>query len=248
MLLLATGCAGSPPAPARATALDGASGPDISVSRLTEHVWRHVSAAEVATYGRVEANGLIIVGRRGAVVVDTAWTPAQTEWLINRVRAATGRAPVAMVATHFHDDRAGGVVVARAAGIPVYATRRTRELLGTAGAAIDHPFDTEATIDLGDIRIELYYPGPGHTRDNSVVYVARDRLLFGGCLVRADTTDWIGNTSDADVDAWPATIDRLIARYGGRVDVVVPGHGRPGDASLLPHTRQLAAGAARDAR
>ncbi len=247
--MLATGCGGRvapPPAP-NIAAFDGARGPEIQLSRLTAHVWRHVSAAEVPGYGRVEANGLIVVGRRGAVVVDTAWTPAQTQWLIDRVRAATGHPPVAMVATHFHDDRAGGVGTAHAAGIPVYATALTRTLLGDAGAAIDHPFDRRATIELGDVDVELFFPGAGHTRDNSVVYVAGDRLLFGGCLIRAATTDWIGNTADADLGAWPETMDRLIHRYRDAA-IVVPGHGRPGDASLLPHTRQLAVGAAGKAR
>jgi len=42
-------------------------------------------------------------------------------------------------------------------------------------------------------------------------------------------------------------MDRVIARYPDAT-IAVPGHGRPSDASLLPHTRQLAVDAAGKAR
>ena len=32
--------------------------------------------------------------------------------------------------------------------------------------------------------MEVFYPGPGHAPDNVVVWVGRERLLFGGCLLK----------------------------------------------------------------
>jgi glyoxylase-like metal-dependent hydrolase (beta-lactamase superfamily II) len=193
------------------------------------------------SYGRVQANGLIVLGRSGAVVVDSAWTPEQTAWLLDQAARASGRKAVALVTTHFHEDRAGGIEAARVAGVPVYASLATQRLLATED--VSHPFEGEAAIDLGDRRVEILYPGTGHSPDNVVVYLAEEQLLFGGCLVRAAEHD-IGNLGDADVAAWPATMDRLIERYGSAA-VVVPGHGNVGDASLLHHTRALALKAAR---
>lgn len=224
----------------------GKRAPDIEVRRLSDRVWLHDSSAVVPEYGRVHANGLIVVGRDGAVIVDSSWTGAQTAWLLDYVESATGRPARALVATHFHDDRAGGAEVARAAGVPVHASTRTVELLGAGGGAITHPFEASARIELGDVHVELWYPGAGHSPDNIVVYVEEERLLFGGCLVRAGASSWIGNLSDADLAAWPATMDRVIERYADAA-VVVPGHGAVGDASLLPHTRALAIAALRDA-
>jgi hypothetical protein len=45
--------------------------------------------------------------------------------------------------------------------------------------------------------------------------------------------------ADADLAAWPTTIERLRARYS-RARLVVPGHGEPGTLALLDHTLGLA--------
>jgi glyoxylase-like metal-dependent hydrolase (beta-lactamase superfamily II) len=127
--------------------------------------------------------------------------------------------------------------------VPVYASTRTKTLLGTGGDAITHAFEATARIDLGDLDLELFYPGAGHAPDNIVVHVREEHLLFGGCLVRAGETKGLGNLEDADLPAWPATMDRVMERYGS-ARTVVPGHGRSGDASLLLHTRTLAEQAA----
>lgn len=219
---------------------DGAAGPDIALRRLSDRVWLHDSSFVLPKWGRVHANGLIVLGRDGAVIVDSAWTDAQTAWLLDQAVTLSGKQARALVATHFHEDRAGGIATARAAGVAVYALAETKRILATDD--VTHPVDAEAAIDLGDVRLEIYFPGAGHSPDNAVVYVREERLLFGGCLVRAADHD-IGNLSDADVGAWPATMDRLIARYG-EAAVVVPGHGDLGDASLLSHTRDLARAAA----
>jgi glyoxylase-like metal-dependent hydrolase (beta-lactamase superfamily II) len=226
-----------PAATLDSTELDGITGPDITLHRISDRIWLHRNAAEIAGWGRVEANGIVVFGTRGAVIVDTGFTPDQTGWLLQRVRAATGQDAIALVATHSHGDRAGGV--AAAAGVPVYASTRTRTLLGTGGSAITHAFETTTQIDLGDLHLELFYPGAGHAPDNIVVHVREEHLLFGGCLVRAGDASGLGNLEDADLPAWPATMDRVMERYGS-ARTVVPGHGRTGDASLLLHTRTLA--------
>jgi glyoxylase-like metal-dependent hydrolase (beta-lactamase superfamily II) len=225
------------------TELDGKAGPDIKLQRISDRIWLHLNAAELPGWGRVEANGLVVFGARGAVIIDTGFRREQTGWLLERVRAATGQDAIAMVATHSHNDRAGGVAVAAAAGVPVYASTRTKALLGAEGNAITHAFDATARLDLGDLHIELFYPGAGHAPDNIVAYVLEEHLLFGGCLVRAGDSTGMGNLDDADLPAWPATMDRVIERYGN-ARMVVPGHGRAGDASLLLHTKRLAEQAA----
>jgi metallo-beta-lactamase class B len=136
------------------------------------------------------------------------------------------------------------VVALAFAAVVSLAAGLTAAILQAADApAPDRPFDDRAVINLGDRRVELLYPGPGHSPDNTTAHIADEHLLFGGCLIRAGDTDWIGNVADADLPAWPATVERLVNRYPD-LAVVIPGHGRPGDAALLPHTIQLA----RDAR
>ena len=85
---------------------------------------------------------------------------------------------------------------------------------------------------------ELFFPGPGHTADNATVWLQENRVLAGGCLVRALTATSMGNTSEADLESWPRAIAALQARYPD-VGIVVPGHGEPGGPELLAHTREL---------
>jgi glyoxylase-like metal-dependent hydrolase (beta-lactamase superfamily II) len=71
-----------------------------------------------------------------------------------------------------------------------------------------------------------------------VVWVPEAKVLFGGCAVREAATSSAGNTADADMASWPEAIRRVRARYP-EAEVVVPGHGEPGDAELLDHTIEL---------
>lgn len=82
----------------------------------------------------------------------------------------------------------------------------------------------------------MYYPGAGHTQDNVVVWFPKQSALFGGCFVKSEG---LGNLSDAVIKAWPESTQNVIFRYGN-AELVVPGHGKVGDASLLVRTRALA--------
>jgi glyoxylase-like metal-dependent hydrolase (beta-lactamase superfamily II) len=92
--------------------------------------------------------------------------------------------------------------------------------------------------------LEVFYPGPAHSRDNVVVWLPGQRVLFGTCAVRAAGTTALGNVADADVAEWPASIRRVLERYP-QAEVVVPGHGEVGGVELLRHTITLAEQAAR---
>lgn len=48
----------------------------------------------------------------------------------------------------------------------------------------------------------------------------------------------LGNLEDASVDEWQASIHNVLSRYP-EINMVVPGHGKEGDLSLLHHTVEL---------
>ncbi len=60
------------------------------------------------------------------------------------------------------------------------------------------------------------------------------------CLVRSADAASLGNTAEADLERWPATIVTLQRDYAA-ARVVVPGHGRPGGPELLARTLELLA-------
>ena len=57
-------------------------------------------------------------------------------------------------------------------------------------------------------------------------------------MVKALESRNLGNISDADIDSWPVTIEKVLKRYGD-ANIVVPGHGAHGGTELLSHTLNL---------
>ena len=254
LAFLLAACAGpapraaAPPAPTAAAPPAAAEpgswqvSPDLQVRELRPGVWLHTSWRPLADGTRFPSNGLVVRDGDGLLLVDTAWgEPLTAEllgWIDDTLRLPVTRA----VATHFHDDRLGGAPLLAERGLRMAAHPLTRGLAeGRGAAALPDPLaGLEApgsAVRFG--AAEVFYPGPGHARDNVLVWLPESGVLFGGCAVRSAAARDLGNTADADVAAWPGSIRRALARYGTAARVVVPGHGQPGGPELLEHTVAL---------
>ncbi len=198
------------------------------------------------------------------VLVDTPYTPEATREVLEWVETQLGERKITAINTGFHYDNLGGNSYLIDEGIPVYGSELTAILLEQRGeemramtldwlqapryrryyeahaalvyAAPTHLFDLEEGLQLkfGDEVVQVYYPGPSHAPDNVVVYFPSRKLLFGTCMIIGE--DKVGNTSDADMAAWPESI-RDLARFD--FDLLVPGHGDRLDPGLLEHTLDL---------
>jgi len=145
------------------------------------------------------------------------------------------------VITHFHYDRLAGADVLEADGVEVLAHPLTQRLAISLGTPVPDSTLTALREPGSAVRVgpvEVFYPGPGHAEDNMMVWVPNQRVLFGGCAIRATEASTLGNTMSANVAAWPGAIRRAQARYR-EVEVVVPGHGAIGGADLLTPTLSL---------
>ena len=185
----------------------------------------------------IPSNGLVAITERGLLLVDTAWTPAQTEAILRWGEDRLKQHWIGAVLTHSHDDRAGGLDALLRRNVPVSALDLTVAKLEQRNVRGVKPLFSAKTGTLDDDRgFEAFYPGPGHTTDNIVVKF--DSLLFGGCLIKSAEADDLGFTGDADLKAWPAAVRRVQERYGKTT--VVPGHG-PVDqiGAALDHTLRL---------
>ena len=213
--------------------------PTLWVRGLAEGVWITSYTFDAGDLGWIPTNGLIVAAETGPVMVDTGATREQGALLIALAERLTGARPARAVVTHFHADRTGGIEAFRSAGIPVVAHPFTVGLAQAYGMPVP---DALAGLEKGPVEVgplELFYPGPGHTRDNVTAWHEPSRTLFGGCLLRATTDRQLGSAGDADFAALPGTLARLDTRYPAR-RVVIPGHGSmAGDA--LTWTRSLAA-------
>jgi glyoxylase-like metal-dependent hydrolase (beta-lactamase superfamily II) len=211
-----------------------------------------------------DANSLAVVMGDHLMLVDTPWTPQATEAMLTWLEAQVGSKEVVAINTHFHLDNLGGNQFLVGRDIPVYGSDLTVELLAERGrASLDQTvqwlqaegdprfaqtlaslelipprevFDIHEGLQLefGDQSLEVYYPGPAHSPDNLVVYFPEHKILFGGCMIIG--WDQIGNTADADLAAWPASV-RQLKQFD--FDVLIPGHGARLDPGLLTHTLAL---------
>jgi glyoxylase-like metal-dependent hydrolase (beta-lactamase superfamily II) len=74
-------------------------------------------------------------------------------------------------------------------------------------------------LDLGGVTVQLWHPGPGHTRGDTIAWVEQEKVLFSGDLVEYQAGVYTG---DAHLQEWPATIEALRAL---EAEALVPGRG-----------------------
>jgi metallo-beta-lactamase class B len=206
------------------------------VRRLAPGVWVHTTLAG-EDFGRYPANGLVVEDGEGSLLVDAGWNPQQAERLVEWAQKELRHPVRAAVVTHFHSDRLGGMQALLSRGLPVYGLEETSRLAAAKAEHAPVPSRTFAEQErVGPI--ELFFPGAGHSRDNIVVWHPASGVLFGGCFVKDGSAKDLGNVADADLAAWPASLERTRGQFP-QMRTVVPGHGLPGGPELLMHTQEL---------
>lgn len=222
-----------------AHAAESSAAKDVTLTQLAPHVWMHTSTG-TADGSSVPANGLLLETSKGIVLIDTPWNDSLTEQLMTQIKQRfPGKRMTDAIVTHAHDDRIGGLNTLYKYGVKVHSTKLTADFARQQG--YDRPLGdlkNVTKLQFGDMKIETFYPGKGHTEDNITVWLPEDKLLFGGCLIKALETKEIVPTPGFYPDQWPRAVRKVMKRYQD-ISIVVPGHGSPGDDRLLPHTISL---------
>lgn len=214
--------------------------PPVRFRQVAPDVFVHTSYHKPpGTTAPVAANGLIVRTSTGALLVDTGWNSDQTLQILRWVADSLHQHVRMAVVTHAHEDRLGGIAALRANHIRVLGSPLTAKL--ALAQQLDAPtpsIQPYTLIRAGRTRLEVFFPGPGHAPDNVVVWLPRQRVLFGGSLLKDATATTLGNIADADLKQWPAAV-RKVATHYPKAQVVVPGNGAPGGPELFTHTLRL---------
>lgn len=215
----------------------------VTLSKIADNVWVHTTNYKLPGQSPIPVNGLVVVDGEEVTLVDGAWGELATLSLIESVKAETGKPVTKMIVTHHHADRTAGVDAAEYAGVQIFTHPDTPTLAAKAGwpapntsvASLKEP---KSRTKVGNI--EVAYPGPGHAEDNLVVYVPSAKVLYGGCAVRGAESKTLGNVADANMMAWPESLQWTKAVYKDAT-IVVPGHGKGANLSLIDATLALLA-------
>ena len=57
-------------------------------------------------------------------------------------------------------------------------------------------------------------------------------------MVKSLESTTLGYLAEADLKHWPASLEKILEKYDS-AQIVIPGHGRWGDMSLIRHTQKL---------
>jgi len=134
-------------------------------------------------------NSLIVESGNEALVVDTKFPPGSNHlarWVKKHIKSPVTK----IVNTHYHYDHTEGN--GRFPHAAIYAHARTPELMlqqdsefwshHRAGLPSVGVPDSGQTIKVGNKSVELFHPGPAHTRADLVAYVVEDDILATGDL------------------------------------------------------------------
>ena len=212
---------------------------DIVLHPIAPGVWVHTTYFDHPSYGRLPANGLVIIDGKEAVLIDLPWTDELTAALFDWIAANHGAAVTAVIPTHWHEDCMGGLAEAHRRGATSYALDKTIAIArekGLPGPNVAYEFRT--MVRCGSSLVLMTYFGAAHTTDNVVAWLPKQGILFGGCLIKSQDSRTLGNTADGDLAAYPTTLQRVRTAYG-RARIVIPGHGARGGPELIDHTLEL---------
>lgn len=189
---------------------------------------------------RIPANGMYLLTGKGAIMFDSPWDTTQFQPLLDSIRARHNKEVIICIATHFHEDRTGGLEYYRQSGIKTYTTRQTYELSKKRGMKrAEFLIEKDTVFTVGPYSFQTYFPGQGHAPDNIVIWFEKEKLLYGGCLIKSVQDNTLGNLSDANTIDYPATIKNVRAKCK-KPKYIIPGHNDWTNTRSLDHTLKMA--------
>jgi metallo-beta-lactamase class B len=186
------------------------------------------------------SNGMYVVTNKGVVMFDCPWDSTQYQPLLDSINAKHNKRVVMCMATHFHEDRTGAFAYYRQKGIKTFASKETDIMCeNRKEKRAEFTFNKNSSFMVGEHKFHTGFSGEGHTQDNIVVWFPKQKILYGGCLVKSTEATDLGNLEDADVKAWKQTMKNLKKKYK-KASYVIPGHQAWSNGILaLEHTLKL---------
>ncbi len=212
---------------------------DIQLIQLQDSIFVHITWHEGDGFGRFPSNGLLLIKNGKVLLVDTPMDNEKTERLCDYISNKLNAIPSHLIIGHFHNDCLGGLPYLQSIGVKSIAHSLTKAKCEELNLALPgSTFKDALNFDFNGVPISCRFFGGGHSFDNITVWLPKQQILFGGCLVKTYNAQGLGNLSDAVVGEWENTINKITMEYS-EVSSVIPGHGSFGGSELLDRTIEL---------
>nr|WP_229320925.1 BlaB/IND/MUS family subclass B1 metallo-beta-lactamase [Larkinella knui] len=189
---------------------------------------------------RVPANGMYLVTNQGVVMFDTPWDTTQFQPLLDSIKVRHNKQVIMCFATHWHSDKTAGLDYYRQQGIKTYTTVLTDELSKKNNKKRAEFLMTKDTVfQVGPYSFATYFPGPAHTEDNIVIWFDKEKILFGGCLIKGVDAKDLGFLGDGNTAEYASTLKRVQKKYPNPKFIIVA-HSDWKDINSLKHSLRMA--------
>jgi metallo-beta-lactamase class B len=189
---------------------------------------------------QVPANGMYLVTDNGVVMFDTPWDTTQFQPLLDSIKLKHNKPVVMCFATHWHSDKTAGLEYYRQLGIKTYTTVLTDELSKKNNKKrAEFLMTTDTAFTVGPYSFETYYPGQAHTEDNIVVWFKKEKILFGGCLIKGADAEDLGFLGDGNVTAYESTLKNVQKKFR-KPNFIIVAHSDWKNINSLKHSLRMA--------
>ena len=189
---------------------------------------------------QVPANGMYLVTDSGVVMFDTPWDTTQFQPLLDSIKLKHNKNVVMCFATHWHSDKTAGLEYYRHRGIKTYTTVLTDELSKKNDKKrAEFLMANDTAFNVGQYTFETYYPGEGHTTDNIVIWFKKEKILYGGCLIKGADDKNLGYLGDANVTAYASTLKNVQKRCP-KPKFIIIAHSNWKNINSLNHSLMMA--------
>lgn len=223
--------------------------------QMTNSTWTQVGAGVYRRrYDPLDVSVGLVMGPRGATVIDTRNNPAEAQEIINDVAQQFAVPIVAVLNTHAHYDHTFGNQLFAHAGIPIYGHHliaqhfeefeRPRLLRVQQNPASEPdnswaeveltlpsvPIAETTTVELGGRELKLIPLGPGHTETDLAIFIPDAGIWFLGDIIEESGPPMFGSGSFPL--GWPEVLRSLLKLIDPQ-HVLIPGHGQAVDRAFV---------------
>lgn len=173
-------------------------------------------------------NSTFLVTPEGILVIDTGLNALEGQKLLAAIRSISPRPIRYIINTHYHPDHQGGNGAVGPDAMVItteYTRERTESLLTALPPQQRKAFrlanliiSPALTIFLGGYRVEVFFPGKGHTSGDAIVYFPQQQAVALGDLFMHGSSPAMDAGS---VENWIKALDQVLSKP---VQAAVPGH------------------------